>query len=495
MPYCNKCHILSAFVFLLPVPVFAQDNTPGDAAANVVFTDHFRTKTMRVDYFHSGNATEQHVTLDQVVADGPWAGNRRNLVDVLDRGEYRFEVRDSATDRVLFRRGFGSVFQEWQTTVDAKRHWGTFHESLRFPWPKHPVQVVLEQRVKAQWRKVWSTTIDPDSRFVTNVETPRRDNVWTVFAHGDPAEKVDIVMLGDGYTKEEMPAFHAAARRLTKALFAAEPFKSRRNDFNVRAIDTVAAESGVSRPRRKVFRRSPLACQYNTFDLPRYVLTFDNRTVRDVAAQAPYDYLVILLNEKTYGGGGIYNDQTTVVADHALSSYIIVHEFGHHLAGLGDEYYAAPVAYATGLPITVEPWEPNITALLDGTTLKWQDLVEPDVPIPTPWNKEAYESRGKRKPSAKPEARKASQEGRQKDHAKSSGEKTSGSAKPNDLLAENEYYGKAGAFEGARYEFKGLYRPAVNCVMFSRNGLEFCPVCRRAIEQAIDMQTDHGSAP
>ncbi len=481
MPFCNKCYILSTLVLLLPFPVLAQDNTPSDGASNVVFTDYFLPKTMRVDYFHSGNATEQHVALDSVVADGAWAGSRHHLVDPLDRGEYLFEVHDQATDQLLFSRGFGSVFQEWQTTAEAKQRWGTFHESLRFPWPKRPVQVVLKQRKENDWYEVWSAPIDPASRFVTNAETPRRDNVWTIFTHGDPAEKVDVVLLGDGFTQEEMPAFHAAARRLTEALFAVEPFKSRRSDFNVCAIDVVAAASGISRPRRAIFRRSPLACQYNTFDLPRYVLTFDNRAVRNVAAQAPYDCLVILLNEKTYGGGGIYNDQTTVVADNGMSSYIMIHEFGHHLAGLADEYYSSNVAYSTGVPITIEPWEPNVTALLDGAPLKWQSLVEPDMPIPTPWNKRAFESRSKKKPTEK--STRPSKEG----HA-------TPSTKTTDPLADNRYYGKVGAFEGARYESKGLYRPALNCVMFSRSTLEFCPVCRRDIEMAIDMQTGHDTS-
>ena len=280
-----------------------------------------------------------------------------------------------------------------------------------------------------------------------------------------------------------MPKFHAAVRRLTERLFSVEPFKHRRQDFNVRAVDVPASESGVSRPRSQIFRRSPFACEYNTFDLPRYVLTFRNRAVRNAAAQVPYDYLVILLNEKTYGGGGIFNDQTTVVAENPYSSYILIHEFGHHMAGLGDEYYTSNVAYQTGEPIKIEPWEPNITALLDPAQLKWKDLVQGGVPLPTPWNKQAYET-----------ARDAASTAQHAQHAaeNNSTAPTQSMHTQQDrmlrLLQENKFYGKVGAFEGAAYESTGLFRPTVNCVMFSRTTVEYCPVCRRAIERVIDLQ-------
>lgn len=447
----------------------AQEDAPASASQQRVdFNEHFLPQTMRVDYFHSGTASEQHVALDAVVDDGPWAGSRRQLVDQLDLGEYSFQVRDQQSDQLLYSRGFCSVFGEWKTIPEAKQRWGTFHESLRFPWPQRPVKVVLRHRPKDTWQQIWSTSIDPESRFVTTATTPRRDKVWEIFTHGDPSRKVDIVVLGDGFTKEDMPSFHAAARELTEALFSVEPFKSRRSDFNVRAIDVVAAESGVSKPRDKDFRRSPLSCQYNTFDLPRYALTFDNKAVRDVAAQAPYDCLVILMNDPNYGGGGIYSDQTIVTAHHSLAKYVMIHEFGHHIGGLGDEYYSSNVAYETGKPITFEPWEPNVTALVD---FKWKDLVAADVPIPTPWNKEAFESFGRRKPG----------------HSRDSRSEAPKSL--SELLAENKYAGQVGAFEGARYESQGLYRPTVNCVMFSRSTNDFCPVCRRAIEAVIDSHT------
>lgn len=453
----------------------------GDAAEPAVtFDDHFTPETMRVDYYHSGNVNEDRIGLERVVSDGVWAGSRSRLVDTLDLGLYRFEVCDQKSGQLLFARGYCSVYGEWQTTAPAKEQWGTFHESLRFPWPREAVTVVIKRRHEAGWRTLWTTTIDPQSRFVTKVDLPARGKVWTVFENGPPAEKVDVLLLGDGYTAEEMEKFHTDAQRMTQLLFAAEPFASRRADFNVRAIEVASAESGIAQPRDGMFRRSALSCQFDTFDLERYVLTSDNRTVRDIASAAPYDNLIILLNNKKYGGGGIYQDQTTVAVDCSSADYIIVHEFGHHLAGLGDEYYVSNVAYETGKLPQFEPWEPNITALLDPAALKWKDLVAADTPIPTPWEKEAYEGAASRL--------------RPRPVTPSSGdEKSSGGGRPAprsaaQILQASPYADRVGAFEGASYEIKGLYRPAVDCIMFSRDPVGFCPVCRRAIERAIDQQ-------
>ncbi len=457
----------------------AQDQRDGAAPnTEVNYTDHFVAKTMRVDYYHSGDARQQHFALDRVTADGPWAGPRDYLVDTMDLGEYRFAVRDQQSQQLLYLRGFCSIFGEWQTTEPAKTRWGTFHESLRFPWPKKPVALQLSQRLEGQWQVVWSETIDPSSRFVTDAETPRRDRVWELFCHGDPFEKVDLVILGDGYADSELSRFRQDATALTESLFSVDPFASRRADFNVRAIDVPATVSGVSHPREKQFRRSPLGCEYNTFDLPRYVLTFQNRTVRDVAAQAPYDYLIILLNDGTYGGGGIYHDQTIVAAHHDLSPHVMIHEFGHHLAGLADEYYSSNVAYETGKPITIEPWEPNVTALLPGEPLKWNDLVKPGTPIPTPWNQELFDAKGQKR---------RSEQGAQ--DAEATAEQTPEPQRQLtmlEVLTDNQYFGQVGAFQGARYESHGLFRPTINCVMFSRSTNEFCPVCRQAIERVID---------
>ncbi len=215
--------------------------------------------------------------------------------------------------------------------------------------------------------------------------------VWTVFENGPAAEKVDLLVMGEGYTREQLPKFHKDVARLIDALFAEEPFKSRKRDFNVRALDLPSAQSGVNRPNAAVFRRTPLSAEYNIFDSERYVLTLDNRALRDAASAAPYEFIEILVNEHTYGGGGIFNDHATASVDSAFAEYVFVHEFGHHFAALADEYYTSDVAYEASPGKKPEPWEPNVTALADPAALKWRDLVATGTPLPTPWQKDEFE--------------------------------------------------------------------------------------------------------
>jgi hypothetical protein len=446
------------------------------------FDDAFLDRTMRVEYAHTSTPRgEEIVALSRVVSDGRWAGSRTQLVDRTNLGKYYFEVVDRATNEVLYSRGFASVYGEWETTDEAKDRAGTFSESIRFPWPKKAVQVVLKKRDKQNaFQQIWSTVIDPESRFVNPSEVRPAGKVWTLLENGAPSDKVDLLVIGEGYTESELPKFHKDAQRLVAKLFATEPFKSRKSDFNVRAIDLPSAQSGVHRPRTSDNRRTATGVEYNIFDSERYVLTLDDRALRDVASAAPYDFLEILVNEKQYGGGGIFNDQATSSVDSAFSEYVFVHEFGHHFAGLADEYYTSDVAYETGGD-KPEPWEPNVTA--NATHPKWFDLVDKDVPLPTPWNKTEFE-----KHSAEIQAR------RRKIRAENRPESEMDALFREEMAWETKfldvdekYAGKVGAFEGAGYEAKGLYRPQTDCIMFTRDEVGFCKVCQRAISRIINL--------
>jgi hypothetical protein len=382
-------------------------------------------------------------------------------------------------NQVLYSRGFASVYGEWETTPEVKTQHRTFHESLRFPWPGEPVRITLSKRqADNSFARIWSTDVDPASRFVNAAApTKRTGTVWTLFENGPAAEKVDLLVIGEGYTEQQMPKFRKDAERLLGSLFAEEPFKGRKSDFNVRLLGIPSAEPGVNRPNAGVFHRTPISAEYNIFDSERYVLTLDNRALRDAASAAPYEFIEILVNEQTYGGGGIFNDQATASVDSAFSDYVFVHEFGHHFAALADEYYTSDVAYETG-GVKPEPWEPNATA--DPQAKKWRDLVTAGTPLPTPWAKEEFEKhslaiqeRAIRKRNA-PEAEMDALFREQRDWD----EKFFASMK----------FGKAvGAFEGASYEPRGLYRPQADCIMFTRDRVGFCRVCQRAITRIIDL--------
>ena len=459
--------------------------SPAQVGSGSSFDRTFTRDTMRVDYFHTGGPKAgETISLDRVVNDGPWAGSRTQLVDPTDLGKYRFDVRDKETGTLLYSRGFASVYGEWETTSEQKVAHRTFHESLRFPWPKEPVAITLSKRqANNTFSSIWTTDVDPRSRFVNRAPLTRRaGRVWPVFVSGPPADKVDLLVIGEGYTAAQMPKFHRDVRRLLPALFAEEPFKSRRSDFNVRALDLPSADSGVNRPNTGVFRRTPLSAEYNIFDSERYVLTLDNRALRDAASAAPYEFIEVLVNDRTYGGGGIFNDQATASVDSAFSPYVFVHEFGHHFAALADEYYTSDVAYETGAAEPPEPWEPNVTALHDPAQLKWKDLVTPGTPLPTPWDKAEFE-----KHTAAIQQRRREIRARNAPESEMDALFREQRAWDQKFLASMKYSGRVGAFEGAAYEARGLYRPETDCIMFTRDPVGFCRVCRRAIERIIDL--------
>jgi hypothetical protein len=456
-------------------------------------------RTLRVDYYHTGNSHEEWFSLDRVVLEPlEWPGNLNKSIDESQLGNYLFEVRERASGKLVYSRGFNSVFGEWKTTDEALHGNRTFSESLRFPSPDAAVEVSLKERVVPEgavgragapvaplfappaWKEVWKTVVDPKSEFVDRSRPPSPGALLELQKMGDPANKVDLLVLGDGYTAAERPKFEQDARRFMEALFSISPFREHRNEFNVWGLCPAAEESGISRPSSGIYRRSPVGASYDTFGTERYVLTTENRTLRDIASFAPYEFIEILVNGQTYGGGGIFNQYATVAIDNLWAGYVGVHEFGHQFAGLADEYYTSDVAYLAEEKKT-EPWEPNVTALLDPANLKWKNLVAVGTPIPTPWDQEEFDrfereiqrQRRELRAAGKPEAE--LDELFRKERAKEDA-----------MLGAQKYAGKVGAFEGANYEAKGYYRPEVDCIMFTRYD-KFCAVCRRAIERVIGM--------
>jgi hypothetical protein len=450
-------------------------------------------QTMRLDYYHTGNAKQEVFGVDRVVIEPlPWPGDPSKSIDNTNLGKYFFEVRDAKTKQLLYSRGFASIYGEWETTDEATTMMRSFSESLRFPAPTSSVDIVLKKRdAKNEWRDIWSTSIDPNSIFVDRSKPASPAPLIAIQKMGDPATKVDLLLLGDGYTAHEAKKFVTDARRLLDVLFATSPFKEHRKDFNVWGLCPPAQESGISRPSTGVYHDSPIGTTYDAFGSERYVLTFENRSLRKVAQFAPYEFIEILANNRTYGGGGIFNLFSTVAVDNAFANYVFVHEFGHHFAGLADEYYTSDVAYNPNAE-RVEPWEPNASALrafkdvpfVAGDLrpfLKWKDMVSADTPIPTPWNKEEFEKYSRE-----------IQRRRKQIRADKLPENVMEAlfreelAHEREIFAKEKYAGRVGAFEGANYEPKGYYRPEIDCIMFSRTN-HFCAVCRRAIERIIGL--------
>ncbi len=334
-------------------------------------------RTWRLDFYETGGPGIEAYSFDRIVVEPlAWPDSPAANIDRTAGGNYRFEIVDAA-GRVTFSRGYDPAFAEWVTTAEVRRLRRTFHESLRFPQPAGKSEIVLSKRnTRGGYDEAWRLAIDPADVFVDR-STPARQQVIEVERHGAPQAKVDVLLLGDGYTAAECNRkFRADARRMTAALFAQQPFTSRRNDFNVWGICPPAAQSGISRPSTGIYRQSPAGATYDAFGSERYILTFENRAWREIASWAPYEFVTVLTNTATYGGGGLYNVYSTAAVDNDFADYLFVHEFAHHFAGLADEYYTSPVAYEPPQEV-LEPWPANATAEKDPARVKWRDLCHP----------------------------------------------------------------------------------------------------------------------
>lgn len=462
------------FLLLFLRPAFSQ---------TIAFDRYFLDKTMRLDYFHTGTSEEEVYSYDEIVQEPFWAGSTSNLLDTLNLGAYLFKVYDIATNQLIYSRGFSSIFGEWQTTSEAANGIRrTFSESIRFPWPKQKIKVTIGTRDRENvFHDDWDFVIDPSWPNIRKSAPFSEIESFKIVKHGHHHEKVDIVFLPDGYTAEEMGKFRKDAKRFADILFSASPFSERKKDFNIMGLELPSGQSGVDNPRERIFKDNILGCSYNAFGLDRYVLTWENKTIRRAASRVPYEHIFILFNEEKYGGGGIYNLFAITSVDNELSGHVFVHEFGHSFAGLGDEYYSSNVSYNDFYPAGVEPWEPNITALLDPDNVKWKDLIEPGTPVPTPWGKEEYETTLKQFSS---DARKLRRSGASRSRLDSLA--AARESWLESFIAGQLYAEKIGVFEGAGYSAKGLYRPAIQCRMFSNDILKFDAVCRQAIERVID---------
>jgi hypothetical protein len=468
----------------------------------IQFNDYFLDKTMRIDYYHIGDAKEEFITIDQIYQQGIWAGNPKNLIDRFNNGKYEIKVYNVASNRLIYSKGYATYFGEYTTTTPAiqgiKR---TYHETVLIPYPKKPVLLVFERRNKQNiLEPLFKTEIDPGDYHINNENTDAGDQVYEALKNGDPHTKVDLAWLAEGYTAQEFDKFKKDVDRFMTALFEVEPYDRLKDKFNIYGVFRPSAESGVDQPREGIYKETIVNSSFNALDLDRYLLTEDNKSLHDIAAAVPYDAIVIMVNSKRYGGGGIYNFYALSTVDNQLSENVFIHEFGHSFAGLGDEYYTSDVAYNDFYPKGVEPTDPNITALLDPDNIKWKDLLSPGISIPTDWGKDEIEAlqaelqknrKAMREQLAQLEKSGASKSKIEKIKTNSK-KKSDEINKKIDQVREKYSYlnDKVGAFEGAGYSAKGLYRPMMNCIMFGNRERKFCKVCQRAIERMIEFYSE-----
>lgn len=485
----------TALCFILAAALITSGTLDGTEPTS--FDQHFLDATLRVDVSHAGDAERETMTLDRLYRQGPWAGSRRHLVDREGLGAYRIAVYDDGDGSLLYSRSFDSYFGEYRTTAPASQGvQRTYHESALVPMPVRPALVrISAHRAGAASRDLLTVAVDPASGAISE-EPPARDvTVIETAIGGEPPVTLDLAVVGEGYTGTELATFREDLERFTQVLFRYPPYDALRSRISVRGVVRASAESGCDEPGRGVWRDTALGASFDSLGSPRYLLTEDNRSLRDIAANVPYDTLVIMVNHSRYGGGGLYGTYCVFTAHNRWSEYLLIHEFGHSFAGLADEYYTPAVAYTDFYPRGTEPRHPNITALLDPDNLKWKDLVADTTPLPTPWDKARFEAiefpyQERRrefdaKIAAASRAGASEEEIRQLSDAKD--RLTVEAAEQVTTLLRGEAFShQVGAFEGAGYAATGLYRPMVDCLMFTRSAPGFCKVCQRALAESVD---------
>lgn len=461
------------------------------------FKSFFQNGTLRIDFYHTADSSHDWIALDKVyIQEGIWAGPLTHLIDPFDNGHYFIKIFDPASHRLIYSRGYNSYCGEYKTTAKAlKGIKRTYHESARIPLPQQKVQFVLEKRDRAnRLQPIFSQEIDPRSVDVIREAAPANLNIFKPIQNGDPQYKVDLVFVAEGYSTDEKDKFVRDLARMVDILFSHQPYKKHKVNFNVYGLYSPSQDSGCDQPTHGVFKRTAMGATFNALGLYRYMLTEENRALQDICAQVPCDTTIIMVNTSRYGGGGIYNFYCIFAADSNRAPYLFLHEFGHSFAGLADEYYTSSVAYNEFYPKGVEPMEPNITALLDPGKLKWRHLISAGVKVPTEWGKRSYENLGK-------QARKRGRQLRQAIEGlkKQNGDPAKISAMEKQLrniakesrrmmdrfFKNHPLKDKVGAFEGAGYAAKGLYRPMLDCLMFSSRTNDFCRVCEDAVLRMI----------
>ena len=396
------------------------------------FDKYFENHSLRIDYIQTVNDTAAYVAVEQIKKEPYWGGTHTQLIEPFGYGAYRIQVYDSLSGKLIYTYGYNALSEEWRRMPEAKGKYRSFYESAVIPFPKNTVKFVLLYRDKhLKKHKLLETYINPNSIYI-NKEQKYNFKAYDLVKNGDPAHKVDIVFIAEGYTKDQMPQFRKDVQHFVDVLFNYHPFAEHKKDFNIHVIESISPESGTDIPGENVWKNTILNSSFYTFGIERYVTTFDIKTLRDIASLVPYDQIFVLVNTGKYGGSGFYNFYNIGVSRNPLADPVMVHEFGHGFAGLADEYWTAGMD-ENFYDKTVEPVEPNITTLVNFDS-KWKDMVNDTVPVPTP--------------------------------------------------STPQYRNVVGAFEGAGYSPKGIYRPEQNCLMRSL-GYDFCKVCQRSIEKVI----------
>lgn len=406
------------------------------------FEEFFADKTLRADYLFTGNKKNQSVVLDELKSMEGWSGRRSNLDKLPLSGNGQLTMVDKATGVVIYRTSFSSLFQEWLGENEAETLSKGYENTFLMPFPKNETLVTVELfNARHEVSASFTHTVRPDDILIKKIGQNNVTEHKYLMKSGSPENCIDVVIMAEGYSRGDMQTFYRDAQKACDAIFSHSPFKENKNHFNVVAVASESTDSGVSIPRENVWKSTAVSSHFDTFYSDRYLTSSNVNDIHDLLAGIPYEHIIILANTDTYGGGGIYNSFTLTTAHHSKFEPVVVHEFGHSFGGLADEY-AYTDAPSPLYPYDVEPWEQNITTLVDFES-KWSDMLPKGFVSPTKITKDNYSS--------------------------------------TETL---------GVYEGAGYSMKGIYRPVPDCRMRTNEAKAFCPVCQRALQRLIDFYTE-----
>ena len=406
------------------------------------FEEWFQDKTLRLDYTFSGDNRHQYIFMDEMKWSDHWYGRRVNMDSLLLQGNGQLCVKDSKSGRVLYKYSFSTLFQEWQTTKEATQVQKSFENVFLIPFPKYPVDVTVtltdtHNKVKG----MLTHHVDPQDILIRPILVNESSNWKYLEKSGDSKDKIDVAFVSEGYMANEMDIFEKDCYASIGALKMYEPFASMADRFNFIAVMAPSLQSGISIPHNKEWKNTVLDSSFDTFYSNRYLTTLHLKKLHDVLGGLPYEHIIILANTDNYGGGGIYNSYLMSAAHNEKCLPVVAHEFGHSFAGLADEYYYDD-SYEVVFPSDAEPWEPNITTLVNFES-KWADMLGDEVKVPT-------------------------------------------------VVTGQNLYTQLGVYEGGGYQSKGVYRPVQECLMKITEAPLFCPVCMRAIRRMVDYSTKQG---
>ncbi len=422
-------HKSTLFYLLFPFIIFTFQAAAIQPPAPFDFN-----RSLRIDFVFTGDKSHQVATISQYLEGPVYGGSANQLIPPFDYGNYRLLLLDAQTADTLFIKGFCTLFEEWQTTQEASNVSRAFKQSVESPLPLIPATVVVEWRnPEGTFSSLIQESFDPETTPVQRI-VPANHSYRHIHGKDDPARQADLLFIAEGYRAEEAELFFEDVTNLTDYLFSMAPYSELKEHITVRALAVPSEQSGTDIPHQDIWKNTPLNSSFNTFGVDRYLESYDTWAIYDAAAALPHDHIIALVNSDIYGGGGIYNHFSIATARHRTSPQVLIHEMGHGLAGLADEYYSGEVAYSDFFDLHTEPWQPNITTLVDFNR-KWKQLLPDSIPIPTP--------------------------------------------------PTTPYLNTTGVFEGGGYVAKGIYRPAIDCRMKTNEALGFCEVCRASIRKVI----------